>query len=54
MGKARAARRAWLAERGYRVMEATAADIGADVAAIIDRLAANLETAAEHRDTANQ
>ncbi len=54
MGKARAARRAWLAERGYRVMEVAAADIGADVAAIIDRLAANLETAAEHRDTANQ
>ncbi|MGZ8310071.1 MAG: TrmJ/YjtD family RNA methyltransferase [Rhodoplanes sp.] len=54
MGKARAARRAWLAERGYRVMEIAAADIGADVAAIIDRLAANLETAAEHRDTANQ
>ena len=54
MGKARAARRAWLAERGYRVMEVAAADIGADVAAIIDQLAANLETAAEHRDTANQ
>ncbi|HEX5846751.1 MAG TPA: TrmJ/YjtD family RNA methyltransferase [Rhodoplanes sp.] len=54
MGKARAARRAWLAERGYRVMEVAAADIGADVAAIIDRLAANLETAAGHRDTANQ
>jgi tRNA/rRNA methyltransferase len=54
MGKARAARRAWLAERGYRVMEVAAADIGAYVAAIIDRLAANLETAAGHRDTANQ
>ncbi|MGZ8387838.1 MAG: endonuclease domain-containing protein, partial [Rhodoplanes sp.] len=54
MGKARGGRRAWLADRGYRVMEVAAADIGADVAAIIDRLAANLETAAEHRDTANQ
>ena len=54
MWKARGGRRAWLADRGYRVMEVAAADIGADVAAIIDRLAANLETAAEHRDTANQ
>jgi tRNA/rRNA methyltransferase len=51
--RARAARRAWLAERGYRVMQAAAAEIEADVAGMIDRLAGELRDAAGHEDTAN-
>lgn len=50
---ARALRHAWLAERGYRVMEATAADIEADVAGILARLADALEDAAGDEDAAD-
>ena len=35
---ARAARRPWLADRGYRVIEIAAADIEADVAAVLGRI----------------
>ena len=37
------ARRAWLAERGYRVMQVSAADIGADVARVIARIADQID-----------
>jgi tRNA/rRNA methyltransferase len=37
---ARAARRAWLAERGYRVVDVAMADVEADVARVLDTLAA--------------
>jgi tRNA/rRNA methyltransferase len=40
--KARAERRAWLAERDYRVMDIAMANIEADVAAVLDQLAAGL------------
>ena len=36
--KARAQKRAWLSERGYRVVELTAPDISTDVSAALDRL----------------
>jgi tRNA/rRNA methyltransferase len=38
----RARRRAWLAERGYRVIDVAAADIAADVASVLDRLFKNI------------
>ncbi len=38
----RAARRAWLAERDYTVLEVTAADVEADPGAVLDRLAVTL------------
>jgi tRNA/rRNA methyltransferase len=37
-GKTRAERRAWLAERGYRVMEVRSAEVEADVGKLLDRL----------------
>ncbi len=37
---ARAGRRAWLAERGYRVVDVAMADVEADVARVLDELAA--------------
>ena len=40
----RAEKRAWLAARGYRVIEIAAADIEADVAALLDRLNESLQT----------
>jgi tRNA/rRNA methyltransferase len=39
---ARAARRGWLCERGYRVMEISTAEVEADLAKVLDRLAASL------------
>lgn len=51
---ARAARRAWLADRGYRVIETAAADIEADVMAVIARLAGELNDAAGNRDAPNE
>jgi tRNA/rRNA methyltransferase len=36
--KTRAERRAWLAERDYRVVELTGADVGADVGKVLDDL----------------
>ena len=36
----RAEKRAWLVERGYRVMEVRASEIAADVAQVLDRIAA--------------
>jgi tRNA/rRNA methyltransferase len=41
--KTRADKRAWLAKRGYRVIEVGAEDIAADVALVLDRLAAMLD-----------
>jgi tRNA/rRNA methyltransferase len=41
--QARPPRRAWLAERGYRVMQVSAADIGADVARVIARIADQID-----------
>jgi tRNA/rRNA methyltransferase len=38
----RARRRAWLAERGYRVIDVAAADIAADVASVLDLLFKNI------------
>jgi tRNA/rRNA methyltransferase len=38
--KQRAEKRAWLVERGYRVMEIRASEIAADVAQVLDRIAA--------------
>jgi tRNA/rRNA methyltransferase len=38
----RAARQAWLKERGYRVINMTTADVEADLAAELDRLQASL------------
>jgi tRNA/rRNA methyltransferase len=37
--KERAEKRAWLVERGYRVMEVRASEIAADVAQVLDRIA---------------
>jgi tRNA/rRNA methyltransferase len=42
MAAARAERRAWLEQRGYRVIEVSAADTEADVGAVLDRLAAQI------------
>lgn len=39
---ARAARNGWLGERGYRVMSLAASEVEADVAGVLDRLAAEL------------
>jgi tRNA/rRNA methyltransferase len=36
--KARAERRSWLIERGYRVVDVAMADVEADVAAVLDRV----------------
>ena len=44
--KARADRRAWLAERGYRVIEVEAGAVEADLAAVLDRLAESVKRAA--------
>ena len=51
---ARATRRDWLADRGYRVIEIAAADIEADVGGIIAKLAAESTDAAGNRETANE
>jgi tRNA/rRNA methyltransferase len=45
-GKARAARRDWLAARDYRVLPASMAEIEADVGTVLDRLAAALDLGA--------
>jgi tRNA/rRNA methyltransferase len=37
--KTRAARRAWLVDRGYRVIDVQAADVERDVKAVLDRIA---------------
>jgi tRNA/rRNA methyltransferase len=42
--KARAAKQAWLAERGYRVMPLRLADVEADVTKVLDALAATLRS----------
>ena len=42
--QARPPRRAWLAERGYRVMQVSAADIGVDVARVIARIADEIDS----------
>jgi tRNA/rRNA methyltransferase len=39
---ARATKRSWLTERGYRVIEVRAADIEADVAGVLNRIHASL------------
>jgi tRNA/rRNA methyltransferase len=41
-GKTRADRRAWLAERGYRVLEVTAEEVDRDVAQALDELDARI------------
>ena len=41
--QARSPRRAWLAERGYRVMQVSTADIGVDVARVIARIADQID-----------
>ena len=41
--KLRAERRAWLIERGYRLLTIATTDIEADVTAVLDRLAASVE-----------
>jgi tRNA/rRNA methyltransferase len=41
-GKTRADRRAWLAERGYRVLEVTAEEVDRDVAQVLDQLDARI------------
>ena len=38
----RAERHAWLVERGYRVLDVAPADVEADVAAVLDRLASEM------------
>ena len=38
----RTQRRAWLAERGYRVIEVTGGDVDADVGRVLDRVDARL------------
>ena len=38
----RAAKRAWLAERGYRIVDVQAKDVEADAKAVLDRLAAEI------------
>jgi tRNA/rRNA methyltransferase len=40
---ARADKRAWLVERGYRVFEVNASEIEVDVNAVLDRLASTIE-----------
>jgi tRNA/rRNA methyltransferase len=40
--KARSERRAWLVERGYKVSEVEASDVEADVAAVLDRIVAEI------------
>ncbi len=45
-GKARAERRAWLTERDYRVIVLSAADVEADLAGALDRLAAAISPSA--------
>jgi tRNA/rRNA methyltransferase len=41
--KDRAARGAWLAERGYRVVEMTAGEIESDLARVLERLSDQVE-----------
>jgi len=43
----RAKKHAWLAERGYRVIEIAEADLEADVASVLDRLAAAIDSTAK-------
>ena len=40
--QARAAKKTWLAERGYRLIEIAAPDVEKDVAAVLDKLAADI------------
>jgi tRNA/rRNA methyltransferase len=42
--RARAEKRAWLAEHGYRVVEARGDEVEKDVAAVLDKLAGELST----------
>ncbi len=42
-GKSRSDRRAWLIERGYRVLEVSAGDVEADLPGVLDRLARDIE-----------
>lgn len=51
---ARAARRPWLADRGYRVIEIAAADIEADVAAVLGRIVSAVRSADAGRESANE
>jgi len=53
---ARAARRPWLADRGYRVIEIAAADIEADVAAVLGRIVSAVGSAdtCAGRESANE
>jgi tRNA/rRNA methyltransferase len=39
---ARTAKRAWLVERGYRIVDVPAKDVEADAKAVLDRLAAEI------------
>jgi tRNA/rRNA methyltransferase len=47
--KARSARRRWLAERGYRVLEVATHGVEADLAQVLDRLAQHIADAAAKR-----
>ena len=47
---ARAARRPWLADRGYRVIEIAAVDIEADVAAVLGRIVSAVRSAGADAD----
>jgi len=40
--RAREARRAWLAERGYRIVNISTADVEADIARVLDVIASAL------------
>jgi len=42
--KARAERRAWLSERGYRVLDVDASAVEADLPRVLDRLAQAIRT----------
>jgi tRNA/rRNA methyltransferase len=44
-GKARAEKRAWLEQRGYRVIDAKAEAVEANIAGVLDELAVNVEIA---------
>jgi ribosomal protein L13E len=43
--RARAQKRTWMAERGYRVLEASAAGLTVDLARTLDLLAAQIASA---------
>lgn len=51
---ARAARRPWLADRGYRVIEIAAADIEADVAAVLGRIVSAVGSAGASADAGRE